>query len=160
MQAKDAKDFASKNHPSGIIFVAPETSVKEAAKLMQEQKIHHLLVMRGEECLGTIAARDLLGERDGSAEVHELMRRNILLVDESTDIKTALSHMLEHGLTALPLTSEGKVTGILTETDLLRLLERFIEERGRVNSVVARGEAAVANPLVQNLMKALSDAGF
>ncbi len=110
--------------------------------------------------MGTISARDLLGEVHAEDSISKFMQPDVPLLDEQTDIKTALSYMLEKGVTALPLVKDGKVTGIITATDLLKLLERLIEGSVRVRDIVNRGEAVVSHPLVQNLMKALGDAGI
>lgn len=168
MQAREAKELSS-NHPGQrLITVAPETSVKRAFEMMRESKIHHLVVVKEGACVGMITAKELLTEAGASdwfgagrtVAVGEIMRMAVPIIDETTDIKTALAQMIENGVTALPMTVRGKVTGIITETDMLRLMEKLLEKRSSLSDAISRGEAAISSPLVQNLMKSLSDAGI
>ena len=49
---------------------------------------------------------------------------------------------------------------MLTESDLLALLDDLLQRISEPSEGLKRAEVAMANPLVQNLMKALSDIGI
>lgn len=46
---------------SDVYAVAPDATVSEVARIMLEEHVHRLLVMRGEQVLGIISTSDLLG---------------------------------------------------------------------------------------------------
>lgn len=55
--------------------------------------------------------------------VHEVMTREPATVGPDTPVKTALSQLAEHHVTALPVvTREGTVVGVVSEADLIREL--------------------------------------
>jgi CBS domain-containing protein len=75
----------------------------------------------------------------------------------------ALMH--EEGVSALPLVSRGKLSGIVTESDLLRILRTLLgavpaDNEARDLDATEKGQVMLGNPLVQNLMKLLSEAGI
>ncbi len=168
MQAKESKEFAAAPPKKEIVTVSTETSVPDALELMRTFNIHHLVVVRNGECIGLVTSKELLKEVEGATwygsartvTVGEVMRFDVPELDENSNVRTALKCMLDNGLTALPLTRKGKVVGIITETDLLRLMERLLDDHhSKLREIVNRGEVALAHPLVQNVMKALSEAG-
>ncbi len=44
----------------GVVTVAPDSSIAEAARLMRERNIHCLVVMKGTDLVGIVTATDLL----------------------------------------------------------------------------------------------------
>lgn len=168
MRTKDAKSFLAVEAPSKLVTVPPDLSVRKALELMRELKIHHLIVSRDERCLGIVEAAALALETDagqwpgGTHEVTvgEVMRLGVPVIDESTDVKTALAAMLERGFNAVPFTKDGKLAGILTQSDMLRLLEKLVRNYDRTERLKAEGEAWLASPLLQSIVKTLADAGI
>lgn len=125
------KDWMS---PSPVT-VPPETSVSEARELMQRRRIRHLLVTEDEELVGIITDRDIrltlpspatslsvweLNYLLAKLTVGEVMTRRVITVGPDRPIEDAARLMLEHRIGALPVLEEGRLVGILTETDLLR----------------------------------------
>lgn len=166
MKAKEVKGKVSWDwiRPE-TVSVRPDSTVKDALSRMATFGIHHLLVLKAGEYAGIVDARDALArehETKGQAEVKvsHIMRADVPIIDENSDVQRAVELMLSSHSSALPIARGGKVTGILTETDLLRLLDSFLRQPPRpVDTLVERGEAILASPLLQNLLKALGDAG-
>jgi CBS domain-containing protein len=77
-----------------------------------------------------------------------------------TGVRAALDLMLERKLSGLPLVRNGKVVGIVTESDMLRVLHNLLAPKADLESVVSRGEAMLATPWVQSLSRALADLGI
>jgi len=92
--------------------------------------------------------------------VERYMQRNVPTIDESTDLREALNRMLQSHVSALPILRDGVLAGIITESDLLRLLDTLLKRGEPLENVVERGEALLSNPLLQNVFKALSDSGI
>jgi CBS domain-containing membrane protein len=118
-------------------------SLELATRLMKLGRIRHLPVLDGQERLvGLITHRNLLRawishgrpNRERPAEiaaeipVEMLMERNVLTVspDTSAALAAALLEGSKYG--CLPVVSEGKVVGILTEADFVAFARRYFEK--------------------------------
>jgi CBS domain-containing protein len=83
--------------------------------------------MEGDLLAGMISERDLvrvLASGDNSSDVWtaDVMALDLVQVDGSTAIGIAALKMLESGVRHLPVTSEGRVIGIVSMRDVLRVL--------------------------------------
>jgi acetoin utilization protein AcuB len=116
------------------LAISPETSVQEAYRLMQEQRLRHLPVCEDGRLVGLLSECDLRLVLPSPAtslaahEVHYLLER--LTVAESMTrfpvtigphhaLTEAASRMLSHKVQALPVTENRRLVGILTRTHLL-----------------------------------------
>jgi acetoin utilization protein AcuB len=62
-----------------------------------------------------------------NARVSDLMSRSVVTASPGEDLADAARTMLEHRIGCLPVVADGRVVGIVTETDLLRQLIRDAE---------------------------------
>ena len=106
------------------ITIEPWESCAAAREKLQKHHIHHLLVVDQGQIAGAVSVRELTGKRD-----HELIRN--LMVDDiaigSADmtVREAATKMIGRSSGCLPVLDKvGRIVGILTTTDLLRLMSR------------------------------------
>ena len=107
------------------ICVPPDASVTEAARLMRDKHISSLAVVDGETLRGIVTTRDLASRvlaegLGGDTPVSQVMTRDphTLTPDAlGTDI---LHTMLERRIGHVPVVQDGKLKGIVTQTDLTR----------------------------------------
>ena len=119
------------------ITVSSETPMFDARQLMQAQRIRHLLVTDGDELLGIVTDRDIrlnwpsqatslsvweLNYLLARVTVGEIMNSAVIRIGPYRNSREAARLMLDHRIGALPVTEDGKVIGIVTETDLLRAI--------------------------------------
>jgi CBS domain-containing protein len=113
-----------------------------AATLMKTRKLRHLPVVNGDGRLaGIVTDRDLrqvmfrgplqarLGELRTSLAtlpVRDVMTWSVITVGPGTDMREAARLMHERKIGALPVVEDGKVVGMLTESDALAALERLL----------------------------------
>ena len=128
MQTKQ-KGFTNKfkdviNHQ--VITVSPYDSVSDAAYLMRNEDIGALIVIDKEsKPIGILTDRDLvvsvLAERIKPTDVtvEDIMTKDPVTVDEETDIFDILRILPEHSVRRLPVTSKGKLIGIVSVDDLI-----------------------------------------
>ena len=167
MNTKELKQITSPNRRA-VLTISSEASVSEALNLMSHEHVHHLVVLKDKEYFGLVSARDLLYGGDGhnwygsttKITVGQTLRTLTPPISERTDIRAALSLMLQNGVTALPVIKDGAVFDIVTETDLLRLIEKLVDDRHQKNNLVSKGEAALAHPSAQRLVHALGEMGI
>ena len=121
--------------------VSPAMTLRDAVDLMMRRGIRALPVVGDKlEVLGIITEHDVMrglmseipraadGEAEPFAEtaepmrVRDVMTRSVLCISEELGIAEAASLMNSRAVEQLPVTSEGKLTGFLTRTDIIRKL--------------------------------------
>ena len=120
----------------GLITVRRETPVLEARDLMVKERIRHLLVTQtGGALVGIVTDRDIrlnLPSKATSLSVWEInhlltklmveqvMTQSVITVGPDRPAREAARLMLDHKIGALPVLDEGRLVGIITETDVMR----------------------------------------
>ena len=122
------KDFLVKN----ISFVAADQSVTKVYQLMQKERIRHLPVIEKGKAIGIISDRDVkfVSYSTGIIEMSakDIMTEEPYSIVEGTPMRDVVFHMWEKKFgSALIHNADGKVTGIFTSTDALRILTECIE---------------------------------
>ncbi|WP_295408314.1 putative nucleotidyltransferase substrate binding domain-containing protein [uncultured Thiocystis sp.] len=107
------------------IVTAPDTSIREAARIMSEHHVSSLIVMDGERLAGMITDRDLRGRCIAAGlptdrPVREIMTEKLQTVDMDTLGFQALIIMTRLNVHHLPVLDGGRVAGLLSSTDLTR----------------------------------------
>lgn len=110
-----------------IVWVEPHATVADLARQLGEEHVGALLVMEGDVLTGMISERDLvrvLASSDDAQDVWiaDVMTVDPVQVDGITPIGTAALTMLDHGVRHLAVTREGRVIGIVSMRDVLRVL--------------------------------------
>jgi len=113
-----------------------DMSLAEAYELMSENEIRRLLVTRDGELVGIITMSDilrtipaLLVEMDretrllrGTQKVREVVTRDPVTVDPEDTVQDTAERMLEYQVSGLPVVDGRKPVGIITESDIFRLV--------------------------------------
>jgi acetoin utilization protein AcuB len=109
---------------------------------MRARRIRHLPVVdRGGRLLGIVTDRDLrqvifspamqarlsAGGDAVDIAIRDVMTWAVITVTPSTDIRGAARLMHEQKIGALPVTEDGRLVGILTESDVLTTLEEILK---------------------------------
>jgi CBS domain-containing protein len=127
-----------------VLTAKPEDKVEDVYRRMLEGNFRHMPVTdAAHKLIGIVSDRDLksvlvfLNEPDGGRTVigsqaltiDKVMTREPLRADGADSVKTAVKIMIRHKIGCLPVCDlNGKLLGILTETDLLKLLEDLLTE--------------------------------
>ena len=118
-----------------VLTVDDELSL--AHDIMSLGRIRHLPVVEGSKLVGIISQRDLfraslasvLGddydknrEHLKSIKIKEIMVKNVISVSPDMSLQEAGRIMLKEKIGCLPVVEDGKLVGLITETDLLSFL--------------------------------------
>lgn len=117
------------------VTVTPQTSLADAYELMLEREVRRLPVTDG-ELMGIITLSDILRTLPSLTEegddatrllavtrrVGEVMTYDPVTIDPEDTIQEAAERMLEYQVSGLPVISGGRVVGIITESDIFRLV--------------------------------------
>jgi acetoin utilization protein AcuB len=124
-----------------LATVTPETTLAEAIHLTGQRGVRHLPVLDGDQLVGILSDRDLkraMASPATSLDAHELnylldrlhvdeiMTRTVITTGRTFPIEAAACLMVQEKIGALPVTDGGKLVGLVTETDVLRLFVRAL----------------------------------
>lgn len=140
---------------SPVHTVRPETTVGDSVALLRRYGIRHLPVMEGDRVVGVVTDRDLRGVPP-ETRVTAIMSRPVVVVSPRTAMEKAARLLFDRRIGCLPVIEEGKLVGILTQTDAVAALVNMMRAQvgGRVGEVVVayRPEAmALAHHAVRSL---------
>jgi len=126
-----------------VITINPELRVERVWELMERQRIRHLPVVKNGTLVGIITERDLKRAifpsspifpvwkegkpqptgSPGDLPAEAIMTRRVYTAKPTDPLLNPALHMLNEKIGALPVVDDaGKLVGILTETDLLKVL--------------------------------------
>ena len=130
---------AMNTHPKTI---SPDASIVDASDKMMSLDKGSLLVVEGERLLGIVTKTDIvhnviLKKRGLDLKVSDVMTRKYLSISPSKSISEAAKLMVDYGVRRLPVVEKGKLVGLITQTDLLRiqpamvdlLTEKFVQQK-------------------------------
>lgn len=123
---------------SEVLTVGPLTPLDQVVAAMRDAHVRHLFVVDEDHALlGIISERDLLGralgplswlpdaERDQA--LHELLAREVMTEDlevagPDDALQEAARSLRDHKHGCLPVVAAGRLVGVLTEHDFVRLV--------------------------------------
>jgi acetoin utilization protein AcuB len=127
-----------------VFTVAPHDLIDRVFFLIHYEKIRHLPVIEKGKLLGMVSDRDLykaLGPKSNSStvetvqnsielhvtpkKVQHIMRRGIISIAPDAYASEAAALMADNKIGALPVLQEGKLVGILSATDILRVFSKL-----------------------------------
>ncbi len=125
------------------ICVDENDSMRKAMDLLKNREIRHLCVVKdGEKVVGVVSEREIKQASPSSAtsleireiyylldriKVRQIMTRRPYTISPSAPIEEAALILREKKIGCLPVVEDGRLVGILTETDIL---DAFIESMG------------------------------
>lgn len=162
--------FVGERMSRPVISVSPESPINEVLAMFQKEHIRRAPVMKNGKLMGIVSERDLLNASPSSAttlsvwelnyliskvQVKDVMTREVITVDTDTPIEEAARIMADQKIGGLPVTSAGKVVGVITETDLFKILLELMGARQKALRVTATiperpGELAKVTKAIAN----------
>jgi CBS domain-containing protein len=124
-----------------LVTLAPSGTLAEARELMQEYRIHHIPVVDDSGNLmglvtltNVLAATDsVLRKTDNRIHASEIGIRDVMVtevatVDRNASLRQAALFLEKHRIGCLPVIDEGKLCGIITETDFVAVAINLLEQ--------------------------------
>jgi len=106
-----------------IVTIGPQATIAEAREKLRARRIHHLIVLEDKRILGILSDRDLANRNDATL-VASVMTRDVATISPRATLRQAAGRMEGRAINCLPVIDRGKLTGIVTSTDLLRALAK------------------------------------
>lgn len=144
-----------------IVGITGAETVRQALDVVEQHRLRHLPVLDDTGALiGIVSEKDLLRSKE-DVPVRQVMATEVITVTEYTALEEAARIMADHRISSLPVMRNGKLVGIITETDLfmvflellgarkegVRLTMLVPEERGMLASMTGEIAAMGGNIL-------------
>ncbi len=123
-----------------LVTLTPESTVADARSLMQSNRIHHLPVVEGKDSLvGLVTLTNVLAATDSflrdpdnrihatDLQVKDIMVTDIATIDEHASLRQAAMFIEKHQIGCLPIVTDGKLRGIITDTDFVGVAINLLE---------------------------------
>ncbi len=158
--------YVGKRMTREVIAVSPGDKVRDASRILQDNRIHHLPVVEEGELVGIVSDTDIrkwilreekveeggiVSRRTGTVE--EIMTRDVVTMNPWDTIEDALLILHKRRFGALPVVEGRKLVGIITKADILGAFIDTLRIEGigvRIEVVMPR-EADYLIRLVQEL---------
>ena len=160
------RDLMSTN----VVTVAEDTSIHDAKKIMEAHRIRRLPVMRKDKLVGLVTKHMLLEASPSPAtslsihELHyllakmtvkEIMVKNPYTIFPDMPAEEALQVGQEKGYGAFPVMEDGRLVGVVTESDIVRLMTRVLGVREKGKRVDIKASKDFGD--MQRIMKILDE---
>ena len=134
---------------TSVFSISSEELVIEAMRLLLENKVARIVVIKKDKAIGIITGRDLLpitnllNFKDKESEnktflgislrgilfVGDITRNSLITILSNTDLAIASKIMIRNRISGLPVVDKNdKLKGIITKTDILRAFTKIIKE--------------------------------
>ncbi len=114
-----------------VVEITKGCLITEAAELMRKKDISCLVITCGTSIEGIVTERDVLRKiiaeqkMFGQIPISEIMTAPVVTIEEETEIYDAVDLMARKHIRRLVVTNGGKMTGIVTESDFVRVLRKL-----------------------------------
>jgi CBS domain-containing protein len=124
---------------TNVVSVKPDATVQFVAELMIEKNIGCVVVTENHKPVGIVTDRDIalrgvsLCSDPEEALIERIMSTDILTIRKDAGIFDAIQEMKSAGVRRMPIVdSAGRLVGLLTVDDLIRLLAREMADIARI----------------------------
>ena len=122
---------------SPVTSISSDTSLSEARKIMTAKNIRRLPVVDNDVLVGIVSFTDVLQAKLAKSttmdildlsqqvltmQVADVMSKQVISIEQTATIAEVAAIMLEKKISGVPVTDNCKLVGMITESDLFRLL--------------------------------------
>jgi CBS domain-containing protein len=113
------KDIMTRN----VRTIDSRSTIADAAKAMSKWKIGALIMTRGSTTVGIVTEGDIsrcvAKGVDLDAALQDIGKKKLITVAPGERLEVAAKTMAEAGIKKLPVIEDGKLVGIVTQTDIV-----------------------------------------
>lgn len=116
-----------------VITVSPEESFKQVKKIMAQRDMGSVVVMQKDQLVGIFTEFDIVSEyffnpnRLKNSYMSHVMTSPVFCITPDFPLALANKYMLEKNFRRFPILQDGKLVGIITQTDVAKALYEHIE---------------------------------
>lgn len=123
----------------------PKNSLTDAKKLMAESGIHHVPIVDDTgQVVGIVSHRDTLAASDSCLKngdttlnaddiaIEDFMTTGVTTVDGRASLREAALFLQKHQYGCLPVVTDGKLKGIITDSDFVAVAIDLLEQAEQI----------------------------
>jgi acetoin utilization protein AcuB len=144
--------FVGERMSRPVISVTPEMPINDILAMFRKEHIRRAPVIKDSKLVGIVSERDLLNASPSSVTtlsvwelnyliskvtVKNVMAKKVVTVEQDTPIEGAARVMADKKIGGVPVVSGTNVVGIITETDLFKILLELMGARQKAWRVTA-----------------------
>jgi CBS domain-containing protein len=124
-----------------VITVEHDKNAADAAKIISENDISFLVIMKDGLPIGVLSEKDFVrkivaeNKVASNIPISEIMSYKFRWVEPSTQIEDAIQKMLNNNIRRLLVLEDGKLIGVITQTDLSAYLRDQLLVDGTIKSI-------------------------
>jgi len=145
---------------TNVVTVTEDTLVNDARKIMEAHRIRRLPVMRKGKLVGLVTKHMLLEAAPSPATslniwelnyllskmtVKDIMVKNPFTISPDMPLEEALQIGQDKGFGAFPVVDEERLVGVITESDIVRMMTRVLGVRDKGKKIDIRAAAQFGN---------------
>lgn len=154
--------FVGERMSRPVITVSPDDPINDVLAMFRKEHIRRAPVLNKGKLVGIVSETDLLNASPSDVTtlsiwemnyllskvtVKRVMSKKVITVDVDTPIEEAARIMADNKIGGLPVLNNGRVVGMITETDLFKIFLELMGARQKAMRVTAtvedkRGELA------------------
>ena len=114
-----------------VVQVSKDQTVKDAGGIMKSKAIGCIVVTENGKIVGIVTERDIIHKvvapnlNPTKTLVKDIMTPNVITLGESNAVEEAVDLMEDKNIKKLPIAEGGKLVGIVTMTDLIRIMRQI-----------------------------------
>lgn len=125
----------------GVQTLNQKDNMADAKKLMSENSIHHIpIIDDAAKVVGLVSHRDILAASESSLDsdntgqdpaqisIKQFMTNNVTTVDGRASLREAALFLQKHQYGCLPVVTDGKLKGIITDSDFVAVAIDLLEQ--------------------------------
>lgn len=111
-----------------VYSIEPDATVLDALKRLEERNVGALLVMSGARLVGIFSERDyarrmiLHGRSSRETAVREVMTSEVFTISPDANAGECMVHMTDRRIRHLPVVEDGRVVGVISIGDVVRVV--------------------------------------
>ena len=116
-----------------VVYTTPDEKIIELAKKMREKDIGSMVICDKNKLVGLITSEDLIkriiipNKDPTKMKASDVMTKKLITTTPDESLSDAIVTMLDNNIKRLPVVDEGKLVGILTDGDILRMAPNLID---------------------------------
>ena len=122
--------------------LTPDDTLADARQMLAAHHIRHIPIVSADNSLiGLVSQRDVLaagdtsvlnegggGPRENYVALSSIMSSPVQTADESSSLRGAAMHLQKYKLGCLPVLRDGKLVGIITDSDFVAIAINLMEQ--------------------------------
>ena len=143
------------------ITLTPDKSCGDALQTLRRNRIRRAPVVKGDQIVGIVSERDLLrvlpgtvaqtsseaGKTSLDTPISQIMKKELKMLRPNDLLDSAARLMLQHKIGGIPIVDNGKLQGIITESDIFKAIWKILSSDKGVRIVLENPRDAQKAPI-------------